>query len=143
MKSLILILVMTMSLLSCSDKNEENLKSSLVGTWELTAYQNIENDIILPPTDITPVKIVFNENRFEGNTGVNEFLGTYTISAKQLTLATFGITEIAETEWGEKFLNALNKTYVEGIYQMPFIIENQVLKIEYLPAQFMCFSKIN
>ncbi|MCH7525587.1 MAG: hypothetical protein IIC74_11500, partial [Bacteroidetes bacterium] len=87
--------------------------------------------------------ITFSDGEFEGFTGSNIFFGGYTAESKVLIFLEFGISEVGESEWGQMFSDAIVSTYnsSDKNHQMPFTIEENILKIEYEPTRFMYFEK--
>ncbi len=139
------LLFLLVGAFSCSDDNSTALQSNLLGTWELIRYEDRStNTMVNPPTGTDPIVITFMESKFEGDTGRNTFLGDYTTESKMLVLLEYGTTEIAESEWGGMFADAIVSAYNsdDENYRMPFSIEGNTLKIHYEASKFMQFEKL-
>lgn len=137
-----IFLVFISAFLSCSNANVKDNK--LLGTWELIRYEdNMVDSTMTAPVSAKPIFITFLESEFKGTTGRNDFSGDYTIQSKQLIFLSFAGTEIAESEWGLKFNNAIVTAYDSNNdqYKLFFSIEDDLLKMEYETSQFMIFKK--
>jgi len=101
-KYLFLILI-TSILCSCFGKDEE-FKNEINGSWSLTQFQNLNEEIVLDePQDLNnSIVFIFNEGDIEGHTTSNTFFGNYQIQDNlDLSISSFGGTEVGEPEWGE------------------------------------------
>lgn len=141
MKTLAILLVILLT--SCSDNELEGQYENLIGTWELIKYEGGTDTLLIPPENAEPILITFTESKFNGTTGRNEFFGNYNIKNSVLVFLLFGITEIAETDWGNKFGNSLAKTFnnTNKYHEIPFLIDGDNLKFEYSDGLFMNFEK--
>lgn len=143
MKTLAILLTVIL-LASCSDSEVKGqTENNLIGTWELKKYEGGTDTLLTPPENAEPILISFTENEFNGNTGRNDFFGSYNIKASILVFLQFGITEINETTWGLKFSNSLVKTFNNTTenYEIPFLIDGENLRFEYIEGLFMYFEK--
>lgn len=139
-----IFLVFILAFLSCSNDNVQDNK--LLGTWELLRYEdNMVDSSLTAPASAKPIFITFLESEFKGNTGRNDFSGDYTVHSKQLIFLSFAGTEIAESEWGLKFNDAIVTAYDSNnnYYKLLFFIEDDLLKIEYKKAEFIFFEKVD
>ena len=139
------LLFLFISLISCNNDTSINREDELFGTWELMQFQDETTTTIMTDLDNSrPIVITFSDGEFEGFTGSNIFFGDYTAESKVLIFLEFNGSEAGEPEWGEKFYDALGSTYnsSDKNYHMPFTIEENTLKMEYEPTQFMYFNKL-
>ena len=144
MKKLLILIFILVAITSCTDDSVKNLQDELLGTWELIQFQDQTSSTIMSDLDnFGTIIITFNKEAFEGNTGSNSFFGGYTNESNVLVFSEFGITEVGESEWGSKFLDAIVSTRnaSNNNYILSYIIEGATLKIEYEPNRVMHFEK--
>jgi hypothetical protein len=113
----------------------------LVGFWQLSHYQTPEGRID-PPNDDKPVYWRLKYNGTMNGMAGNNFLeaGQYGISDGFLTL-TFGVTEVAATEWEERFYSAIAQTFNGEALVIPYSIENGELVLNYSDDDTMHFER--
>lgn len=140
----ILTFILLFTLISCSTNTDEKLES-IFGKWELEGYlEGDSNQIDSQGLQSTPVTITFDKDNFNGKTPSNSFFGSYTITSDILNLNNINTTEITESNWGIRFMSALNDAYdnTNEVYILKFKVQNNVLSIEYDLGKFMVFKKL-
>lgn len=139
------LLFILAGIIGCNNDTSISEQDELLGTWELTKFENQTSTITITDLDNSgSIVITFNEDNFEGNTGRNTFFGDYTEEEEVLMLTEYNSTEINESEWGQKFTNAIVSTYstTDNYYHILYTIYGTSLKIEYEPNRFMFFKKL-
>lgn len=129
---------------SCNNEEPINNEAVILGTWELKQYVNKTTGLVVEaPKDADPIVIEFKSENFVGNTERNSFFGNYKTVSDALYLKEFASTEVVETEWGKKFMDAMVSTYNKenNKFEMLFYIEDNILKIAYKPTEFIYFEK--
>lgn len=82
-KYLLTLLVICLAVTACSAKNEESA-ATLTGSWKLDAYGSSESPT--PAVPDTEAGIAFNnDGTVTGNSGCNDFGGSYAVEGKQVT----------------------------------------------------------
>ncbi|WP_445737325.1 META domain-containing protein [Mariniflexile sp.] len=121
-----------------------NLKVLSANGNYLGYFKNNTNQIDSEGYDNTPVTITFNEDTFSGNTPRNSFFGEYIMNKDLLTFNQINTTEIAESDWGIRFTNALNGAYNATLddYILKYSFKNNFLNIEYSSGNFMKFKRL-
>ncbi len=130
--------------ISCNSDDSSNNQNSLLGTWELVQFEDQTTTIIMNDLDnFGLITITFEDEEFEGTTGSNIFFGDYIVESEVLIFLKFGISEVNESEWGQKFGDAIVSTYNsnDNNYRLFFILQENILKIEYKPTEFMYFER--
>ena len=137
-KSILIFTLATFLFLSCnkdddSGTNNTITSAKILGTWEVKYFENKENKIInTPPEDSnTPIQITFTEDGISGHTGTNALYGNYTVSSGKLTVEFIASTLATETQWGLRFMEAINNE------NMPVKIDGNTMIIEYETAHFI------
>ena len=131
--------------LGCSETEKDLDNNNLIGTWELIKFENSDTgDFSEPPESAEKILITFKEDEFQGTTGRNNYFGKYENNHPRLIFSEFGITEIGESEWGNKFSNAIVQTYDQQnqIFNMQYLIKGTLLKLEYDNSEFLVFEKL-
>ncbi|TLP79282.1 META domain-containing protein [Maribacter sp. ACAM166] len=130
--------------LSCSNDDTAKQVENLLGTWKLIGYAEGDADVIVDflNGDET-VMINFEENNFSGETGRNQFFGSYSVESNKLTLNMLNTTEIAESDWGRKFMESLVQSYdeVDQDYKLTYVIKTDTLIIQYELGEYMHLKK--
>ena len=143
MKSFALLFVF-ISVISCGSDNSPDNQNSLIGTWELVQFEGQTTTISMNDLDnFGLITITFEDEEFEGTTGSNIFFGDYIVESEVLIFFKFGISEVNESEWGLKFSDAIVSTYnsSDNNYRLFFTLQENILKIEYKPTEFMYFER--
>ena len=139
-----LLIFILIGIISCNNENTMDKDYAITGRWELHQYFNQSTGVFTDaPEDADSIEITFRDKTFDGYTGRNTFFGNYFITSKALTLMEYGTTEVAESEWGMKFTDAIVSSYdsENEKFKMLYNIEDSTLKIEYHPNKFMVFDK--
>lgn len=149
MKNAILYLLIFTSILGCSSEKSNSQNDDLVGKWKLTAFVNETSGTILTASDFensNEITIDFKENnKFVGYTGINDFLGNYSIKSKEILIFDeFDRTLAADTDWGNLFFDKtrLNYNVSTGIYENTFKLSDSILQLYYSENEYMKFEKI-
>ncbi len=141
----ILFLVFGLICFSCSEDKVSTEQMELMGAWELLRFENESSDeLLLPSAQDAIISLVFQNNDFNGKTGRNSYFGKYSVVPSELTLMEFTITEVAETAWGQKYLDAINESYSRNTqnYLLDFSVESDTLTLYYMDSKKMTFVKV-
>lgn len=141
----ILLLFLIGITVACSTSNEARETEMLIGSWRFIDYTDAAAQIQSPtPETAGDIILTFKEIGFEGTTGRNDYLGMYAADSKNLTFSEFGISEVAETEQGEKYLNVLQEAYdpEDQRFHFKYTIEEDMLNLQYSNSGFLMFRRI-
>lgn len=144
MKNFILLFVI-FATAACSTSQEVERNEELMGSWLLQSFEDAATQQnILPPDSSEDIVLILEGLEFQGTTGRNRYEGIYTADTRNLFLLEFAITEQAETEWGQRYVDALNEAYISSdqSYILSYTVEKDVLRIQYSPSGIMVFSRI-
>jgi hypothetical protein len=149
MKKALFYLIIFASMVGCSSEKDNNQNSELVGNWKLESFVNEENGTIVTASDFensNEINIEFKENnKFEGYTGINDFLGDYSLKSKEMLVFTeFDRTLVLDVEWGKLFFDKTRLNYNEstGNYENTINLSDTILKIYYSENEYMEFEKM-
>ncbi|MEM1258099.1 MAG: hypothetical protein AAGH81_06190 [Bacteroidota bacterium] len=111
----------------------------LVGFWQLSYYETTEGRIE-PPNGDKPVYWRLKYNGLMNGMAGNNFLepGQYSLDNGLLTLI-YGVTEIASTEWEERYYDAIRNTSNGQAFVIPYSLEEGELVLNYLNSDTMHF----
>ncbi len=111
----------------------------LVGFWQLSHYETADGRID-PPNDDKPVYWRLKYNGTMNGMAGNNFIesGQYDLDGGILTLS-YGVTEIASTEWEERYYGALQNTINGEAFRIPYILEDGELILNYRNDDTMHF----
>ncbi|CAG2532805.1 Heat shock protein HslJ [Maribacter dokdonensis] len=143
--TLVFVLFLTSLFPSCSNEDDAQVSEQLTGTWLVLGYQNDgSTSLDTPPDGTEEITISFDGSAFNGNTGRNNFSGSYSIENDFLSFPSINSTEVAESEWGTRFFNALNEAYnsTSQEYLLKFDIVQGQLIIEYQTGNTLVLRKI-
>lgn len=116
MKKFVFNLLIVLMICGCS--KEENVDSALEGSWKL---QSIEADFVQSSPEDEVISVTFEEEVYTGRTEANEFGGDYITVDDSLFLTNSYTSEVAETEWGLRFYEALREAYEETEERSKFL----------------------
>lgn len=126
---------------ACTNNDETN-QLEIIGSWELAKIEDSQNGTDLPPNDGKPVQLNFkNGGGYDGTAGNNEIRGEYKVNDNTIVFTLF-TTEIIHTEWESMFMNAINKTWSQNEYIVPYTVEGTELILPYEEQSKMFFVKI-
>jgi len=126
-----------------SDIDAYASENELYGIWQLVKFtdtstmaETVQND------KEKPIEITFYETNYNGSTTRNQFFGVFMTEGNNLILKELNTTEVAESEWGNRFYDSLQKLYSteEKHYLIPYSITMDTLKFEYEPSKFMVLA---
>ncbi len=143
--TLVFVLFLTGLLPCCSNDDNAQVSEQLTGTWIVLGYQKDGSTSLDAPLEGTEdITISFDGSTFKGNTGRNNFFGSYSIENDLLSFPSFNMTEINESDWGLRFLNAMNEAYniTTQEYLLKFDIVQEQLFIEYQTGNTLVLKKI-
>ncbi len=127
--------------LSCTNDEEAN-QGQVIGTWELARIEDSQDGTSLPPNDGKPVRLNLKKGGgYDGVAGNNEIHGIYKVTGNTIVLTLY-TTEVASSEWESMFINAINKTWTQNEYVIPFTVEATELILQYEIQSKMFFIKI-
>lgn len=112
---------------------------SLIGKWQVLRFEDEEQNTTISSPEGEEISITFGASGFEGTTDRNEFHGDYHIEANKILVTQFLSTEQEETEFGKRFYVALA---IMQMQPMPFIAQENLLKIYYEEGQIMVLSRL-
>ncbi len=149
MKKAILFLIIFASLLGCSSEKDDTQNNKLFGNWKLEAFVNETNETILTADDFensNEINIDFKENnKFEGYTGINDFLGNYFMKTKELLIFNdVNLSFVSENDWGNLFFDSLYLNYnvTTSNYENNIKLSDNILKLYYSENEYMRFEKM-
>ena len=135
--------------MSCSSDESNSENDNLFGNWKLEAFVNETNGTILTASDFensNEINIGFKENnKFEGYTGINDFLGNYFMKSKELLIFNdINLSFVSENDWGNLFFDSLYLNYnvTTSNYENNIKLSDNILKLYYSENEYMRFEKM-
>ena len=138
---IILPIILT-STVSCSNDDDSNPQTRILGTWELIRYEDSSGNVTDSPEGEKPVVMTFDESAIEGTSGNNQIVGSYSLDSKNITFSGFSKTELPETEWERKFSDELSEAQVGDDIVMSYSFNDGLLIFGYSDGKKMVFEKI-
>lgn len=139
-KLLIILFVLFFS--SCE---KGNTNDTLLGNWRLTGYEDTStNTGTAPPNGSEPITITFTAAEFKGDTERNTLSAVYTLEDHVILIRNIAGTEVAESDWGRLFVDALVRPFDadSGTIRLAYVLSNNQLRIRYDENKFMNFRGI-
>ncbi|MDT0606080.1 META domain-containing protein [Croceitalea rosinachiae] len=106
--------VLTLTIISsCSNSDDSPGESPVTGNWRVATIKVSNATLGQLAPDNENITIDFGSNgEFSGSTSVNQFSGTYETVSNSLTMLSFTTTEVADTQFGTAFYEAITNAQV-------------------------------
>lgn len=132
---------------SCAEESDtDNPDYGLKGSWVLIGYENFNTGSIeYPPENASKIWLELLGSEVIGNTGRNDFYGSYRVQKDSLIVAALNGTEINESSWGARFLDSIRQSYSlnSDSFELKYSLNMDLLKVEYKSGQFLLFERAN
>ena len=108
---------------SCTNSDDNDTSSPVMGTWRVTQVQVSQQQLTQFAPSNEDITISFTSGtNFSGATTVNQFSGRYELDGSTMTMLEFMTTEVADTQFGGSFYEAIaaaqvpNETFAQFGY---------------------------